>query len=151
MDRNAPERRSGSSFFNNYYFFHYEICCRLDERTTKRYPQTFRTLFASEEGRYDGVRLKRGERTQLRRLWGDEWTGYGFRCSASSACGRRQDDREGGRDGGKREGEFLISKFLRDYLKLALTQSDASTLERESEGERRQPASTQPAKITLIL
>src|SRR6218665_1092471 len=51
---------SGSSFFNNYYFFHYEICCRLDERTMKRYPQTFRTLFASEEGRYYVVRLKRG-------------------------------------------------------------------------------------------
>ena len=98
-------------------------------------------------------KVEEGEisRKQLRRLWGGEWTGYGFRCSASSACGRRQDDREGGRDGGKREGEFLISKFLRDYLKLALTQSDASTLERESEGERRQPASTQPAKITLIL
>src|SRR6218665_3498640 len=40
--------------------FYYEICCRLDERTTKRYPQTFRSLFASEEGRYDGVRLMRG-------------------------------------------------------------------------------------------
>src|SRR6218665_1943838 len=53
---------SGSSFFNNYYFFHYEICCRLDKRTTKRYPQNIPHPLCIRGGEIRRGKVEEGER-----------------------------------------------------------------------------------------